>query len=536
MSPLSQKVTRLTHARAALKNFLDAVESGSRDLHPLASCLVKTGIRYVEAICASLDPGFTSPIDTGVPIAKWADIAYRRGEELRLNPLRQPWQLPPTGGAAGGSAPESGHGVSAGPPGAWSVVDAYEMLTHLYVAARIVVTSRQTEIEIAMRYLEMVGAINPPPREVDVSDSGSDSGAGSGAFSSSAGSAAAPPPPVVRPLALQSCTSELEVAWHAAHWKFFRIKNLSEVLCDLRDKYRDGAGTCNMRCIVFVQQRITAHVLKHCLDTDVRLFRCDVLYATSAAARASPMLRLSPTAAREALQRFGDGTVQVLISTAVAEEGVDVPRANCVVRFDAVQTPVSLVQSRGRAREAGSTLVMLTQPNALPVSHFDAAEALQGDIIRRLQLSSAAAGPSGGPSASSYAGAAALSPEARAAAAAMANRSSQLAAAHLERVAAANTWLLRQVASGAGSMNAFVVLKEYADKVRWSLSDESWPCGTAGWRSKITLDRSVAPNVAGSGGGAPEPGDLSAEGMAPSKKAANQKAAEALLVKLREQL
>eukprot|EP00919_Chromeraceae_sp_WS-2016_P037476 GHVR01089399.1.p2 GENE.GHVR01089399.1~~GHVR01089399.1.p2 ORF type:complete len:106 (+),score=18.29 GHVR01089399.1:1380-1697(+) len=36
-----------------------------------------------------------------------------------------------------------------------------------------------------------------------------------------------------------------------------------------------------------------------------------------------------------------------------------VPAANVVIRFDAVQTPVSLVQSRGRARQADSKFVVM---------------------------------------------------------------------------------------------------------------------------------------------------------------------------------
>ena len=49
--------------------------------------------------------------------------------------------------------------------------------------------------------------------------------------------------------------------------------------------------------------------------------------------------------------QFESGELNLLIATAMAEEGLDVATANCVIRFDPVQTPVSLVQARGRARE-----------------------------------------------------------------------------------------------------------------------------------------------------------------------------------------
>ena len=45
----------------------------------------------------------------------------------------------------------------------------------------------------------------------------------------------------------------------------------------------------------------------------------------------------------------------------VCEEGMDVPEANCVVRFDPMLTSVSYVQGRGRAREAGSSLLVLRE-------------------------------------------------------------------------------------------------------------------------------------------------------------------------------
>jgi superfamily II DNA or RNA helicase len=52
------------------------------------------------------------------------------------------------------------------------------------------------------------------------------------------------------------------------------------------------------------------------------------------------------------LRAFADGTVNLLITTVVAEEGMDVPAANCVLRFDPMLNAVSLVQGRGRARHA----------------------------------------------------------------------------------------------------------------------------------------------------------------------------------------
>jgi predicted helicase len=72
---------------------------------------------------------------------------------------------------------------------------------------------------------------------------------------------------------------------------------------------------------------------------------CDVIYATSTPA--TPSLSINAKQAADRLKRFSTGEIQVLFATSVAEEGMDIPAANCVIRFDAIQSTVSLVQSRG---------------------------------------------------------------------------------------------------------------------------------------------------------------------------------------------
>jgi ERCC4-related helicase len=74
----------------------------------------------------------------------------------------------------------------------------------------------------------------------------------------------------------------------------------------------------------------------------------------------------------ERLQQFRSGNVNLLVTTAVAEEGLDVPRANHVIRFDRVRHVVARVQGQGRAREHGARHVLL-QNNAEEVDRFDEA-------------------------------------------------------------------------------------------------------------------------------------------------------------------
>lgn len=60
-----------------------------------------------------------------------------------------------------------------------------------------------------------------------------------------------------------------------------------------------------------------------------------------------------------ALAKFRSGELNCLISTSVAEEGIDVKQCQLVVRFDLPPTQTAFIQSRGRARVVGSDLVLM---------------------------------------------------------------------------------------------------------------------------------------------------------------------------------
>ena len=104
---------------------------------------------------------------------------------------------------------------------------------------------------------------------------------------------------------------------------------------------------------MFVKHRITTHILQHFLQSDEQLrgiVRSDEIYAVMTPA--SPSFGMLPTQSRDRLAVFARGDLNLLLATSVAEEGTEIPVANVVLRFDPIQNPMSLVQSRG-AREAG---------------------------------------------------------------------------------------------------------------------------------------------------------------------------------------
>lgn len=154
----------------------------------------------------------------------------------------------------------------------------------------------------------------------------------------------------------------LEIYWIKAPKEFSRLKRLRHVVLEKTAKIEEFRG------IIFVQQRITTHILAHFLKQDKELskiVRVGCLYGSKAGA--SPWLKVSKTEGMRVVNQFKTGELNLLVTTGVAEEGMDVAAANCVVRFDAMQTAVSFVQGRGRGRQAESSFVVLREREDRPV-------------------------------------------------------------------------------------------------------------------------------------------------------------------------
>ena len=137
-----------------------------------------------------------------------------------------------------------------------------------------------------------------------------------------------------------SVCEKLRSFWAQAPTEFPRFEHLKGVL-----RERHGSSQRAFRGILFVEQRVTTHVLQHYIRTDNQLwplFTTACLYATASPATAS--LSVTRSQAASMLKAFSDGSVNLLITTVVAEEGMDVPAANCSIRFDSMVNSVSFVQ------------------------------------------------------------------------------------------------------------------------------------------------------------------------------------------------
>ncbi|KAF8247196.1 hypothetical protein K440DRAFT_584862 [Wilcoxina mikolae CBS 423.85] len=113
---------------------------------------------------------------------------------------------------------------------------------------------------------------------------------------------------------------------------------------------------CNsdtQKCIIFVRRRYTARCLYDILDGNV----CpNVRLAILVGSRKGETGDETFTFRQQMLNvsRFRRGKLNCLIATSVAEEGLDVPDCNVVIRFDLYSTMIQYIQSRGRARHSTS--------------------------------------------------------------------------------------------------------------------------------------------------------------------------------------
>ena len=73
----------------------------------------------------------------------------------------------------------------------------------------------------------------------------------------------------------------------------------------------------------------------------------------------------------EILRKFRHRDFNLILSTGILEESLDVPRCNLVVRFDAPADYRSYVQSKGRARAANSKFYMLVDESETEQFHND---------------------------------------------------------------------------------------------------------------------------------------------------------------------
>ena len=125
------------------------------------------------------------------------------------------------------------------------------------------------------------------------------------------------------------------------------------------------------KCIIFVTRRYTARalceVLKRIGTSNLRL---GLLIGTKYGEPGD--IKVSVKQQILTLTKFRKGELNCLVATSIAEEGLDIPDCNLIIRFDLYSTLIQYVQSRGRARHKNSKyLHMVERDNRAHLQNVD---------------------------------------------------------------------------------------------------------------------------------------------------------------------
>ncbi|KAF4997885.1 hypothetical protein FGRMN_3524 [Fusarium graminum] len=116
------------------------------------------------------------------------------------------------------------------------------------------------------------------------------------------------------------------------------------------------------RCIVFVEKRSTAFLLSDLYDQpSITIPGMIASYMVGGQSGSSIIGNMSFRDQVLTLQKFKRGDINCLFATQVAEEGIDVPDCDLIIRFDLYKSVIQYVQSKGRARQAQSRYITMLE-------------------------------------------------------------------------------------------------------------------------------------------------------------------------------
>ncbi|GAB5581075.1 probable ATP-dependent RNA helicase DHX58 [Prionailurus iriomotensis] len=156
---------------------------------------------------------------------------------------------------------------------------------------------------------------------------------------------------------------------HAERWLLAQFNDYKNELADLATRSPENpklemleqilqeqfGSSDGRRGILFTQTRQSAHSLLLWLQQQPGLqildIRADLLIG---AGNSSQNTHMTQRDQQEVIRKFRAGILNLLVATSVAEEGLDIPQCNVVVRYGLLTNEISMVQARGRARAGQS--------------------------------------------------------------------------------------------------------------------------------------------------------------------------------------
>ncbi|KAJ3566679.1 hypothetical protein NP233_g6850 [Leucocoprinus birnbaumii] len=162
-------------------------------------------------------------------------------------------------------------------------------------------------------------------------------------------------------------------------WCTPKLNALKEILLEFY--------TPTFQAIVFVEQRQVAACLSKTLPAIPELKnKIHSAHLVGQGANVDGVSKTTDSYHGDPIEAFRRGRVNVLIATSVAEEGLDFPACDLVIRFDPFRHMVAYVQSRGRARNASSRfVVMIRQDDQEALNLYQSLQAHEPEMNRVYQ-------------------------------------------------------------------------------------------------------------------------------------------------------
>ncbi|KAM8945601.1 ATP-dependent RNA helicase DHX58 [Pelodytes ibericus] len=135
-----------------------------------------------------------------------------------------------------------------------------------------------------------------------------------------------------------------------------KLKKLEQILIDQYLSSSDSRG------IIFTRTRLSTHNLHDWILANASLQNIGIKTAPlTGAGHSNQTKHMTQNEQFDVIERFRKGKLNLLLSTSVAEEGLDIPECNIVVRYGLMTNETSMIQARGRARAEESRYSFLAK-------------------------------------------------------------------------------------------------------------------------------------------------------------------------------
>uniref|UniRef100_W5N4D3 RNA helicase n=1 Tax=Lepisosteus oculatus TaxID=7918 RepID=W5N4D3_LEPOC len=139
------------------------------------------------------------------------------------------------------------------------------------------------------------------------------------------------------------------------------------------------------RGILFSKTRTSTRCLDSWVSSNPQLQQAGIRAAILTGAGVSNQAgHMTQRKQQETIQRFRDGELNLLISTSVAEEGLDIPECNLVVRYGLITNEIAMKQASGRARAEASVYSVVAPQGGRELRREKTNEYLEGLMERAI--------------------------------------------------------------------------------------------------------------------------------------------------------